>query len=210
MSTEPEVQSVYFDIAKSLSKLSNAEPAEGCVAVVNESIVSTGFTYKSSNGSTSSLSTTMCVMNYLSCMSGNKDVVEFYVYSENKKSSTDELTNVLTFFGVPYEIHRKLKYQRSSNTDCGHKTSHHITVKPCFKPKLYGTTTCPVCGDTFDRKSPRQKYCNHPKIAVCKVCHKVFQYRCDGKDKPVTCGNPECVKAVRRQHVLDMNKSRTK
>ena len=208
MSTEPEVQSVYFDIAKSLSKLSNAEPVEGCVAVVNESIVSTGFTYKSSNASTPSLSTTMCVMNYLSRMSGSKDVVEFYVYSEDKKSSASELTNVLTFFDVPYEIHRKLKYQRSSNADCGHKSSHHITVKPGSKPKLYGTATCPLCGDAFDRKSPRQKYCNHWKIGICESCHKVFQYKCDGKKKPRTCGDRKCVGALRVSLIGDARKKR--
>lgn len=213
MSTEQEVQSVYFDIAKSISKLSNVFPAEGCIAVVNNVIVSTGYTYKPHSADSPLSSVVMCAMNYLSCSSVNKDAVDFYLYSENKQNSADQLSSILSYMGVSYTLRSKSKYVRTSKKvkdGVVQPNTRKIIAKPGSKPKLYGTTTCPVCGDTFDRKSPRQKYCNHPKIAVCKVCHKVFQYRCDGKDKPVTCGSPQCVKAIRRQHVLDMNKSRVK
>ena len=68
------------------------------------------------------------------------------------------------------------------------------------------TKICPNCGETFQGKHNR-KYCNHPKIAICEVCKNVFQYKCNGKPKPHTCGKPECVKKF-RQKMLDKNSKR--
>lgn len=50
---------------------------------------------------------------------------------------------------------------------------------------------CIRCGIEFELKNSRQKYCGEMKIAVCCVCGKEFQYKCE-KDV-VTDRCPECV-----------------
>ena len=73
------------------------------------------------------------------------------------------------------------------------------------KPK---TLECPTCGDVFEQSYPRQKYCNHWKIGICESCHKVFQYKCDGKKKPKTCGDRKCVDKLRVRIISDARKKR--
>lgn len=79
------------------------------------------------------------------------------------------------------------------------------------KPKkLYGTATCVRCGQVFDKTSPRQKYCNHWKVGVCKICGKVFQYRCKTGKVPRTCGSEKCVYEIRSRHMADLVKDQRK
>lgn len=70
------------------------------------------------------------------------------------------------------------------------------------------TLECPTCGDVFEQSYPRQKYCNHWKIGICESCHKVFQYKCDGKKKPRTCGDRKCVDALRVRIIGNARKKR--
>lgn len=50
-----------------------------------------------------------------------------------------------------------------------------------YKPKI-----CPICGETFEVKSARQKYCNRPVIRKCEVCGKEYQSKCT-VTYPKTC-----------------------
>ena len=43
---------------------------------------------------------------------------------------------------------------------------------------MYKPKTCPICGETFEVKSARQKYCNRPVIRKCEVCGKEYQSKC--------------------------------
>lgn len=66
----------------------------------------------------------------------------------------------------------------------------------------YGTRECKRCGKQFLATHPRQRYCNQWKIGVCPVCKKVFQYRCDSGQPPVTCGDEKCVSEVRSRNLV--------
>lgn len=85
-----------------------------------------------------------------------------------------------------------------------------VSVKKDKPKKLYGTATCVRCGQVFDKTSPRQKYCNHWKVGVCKICGKVFQYRCKTGKIPKTCGSEKCVHEIRSRHMLDLVKDQRK
>lgn len=96
---------------------------------------------------------------------------------------------------------------KSTSANCADKKVKK-KVNTSSRKKIYGTGTCPACGDQFDKVSHMQKYCNHWKIGICEVCGKVFQYKCEGKEKPKTCGSKECVHEIRRRHVMDLAKRR--
>lgn len=66
----------------------------------------------------------------------------------------------------------------------------------------YGTRQCKRCGKSFVATHPKQLYCNQWKIGVCRVCKKVFQYRCEAGQPPVTCGDEKCVSEVRSRNLL--------
>ena len=66
----------------------------------------------------------------------------------------------------------------------------------------YGTRECKRCGKQFVATHPRQLYCNQWKIGVCPVCKKVFQYRCESGQPPVTCGDEKCVSEVRSRNLV--------
>ena len=43
---------------------------------------------------------------------------------------------------------------------------------------MYKPKTCPICGETFEVKSARQKYCNRPVIRKCEICGAEYQSKC--------------------------------
>lgn len=126
--------------------------------------------------------------------------------------SDSYLAKVLNFCGAKYisEFPAESISHNSSNIsnkeEVNKGSSSKSKVKRTRKTKLYGVGVCPTCGDEFDKKSPTQVYCNHYKIGICKICGKVFQYKCEGKDKPVTCGSPECVYEARSRHMIEVNR----
>lgn len=134
---------------------------------------------------------------------------QIYVVSESYPTPVDgsELTRYLSLCGaevisfnkIGATLSNKSKELNASYSEC---CEHDTTKKRKHgfaEGNTYGTSTCPTCGKTFVKTSPRQKYCNTWRIGVCDVCHKVFQYKCSARNtsKPSTCGNPECVKSVR-------------
>lgn len=124
-----------------------------------------------------------------------------------------ELEKLLTVAGVTCISYNLFNLDSSCKNNASVKKSNvklksKKTKKLNSKKRIYGTGTCPVCGDQFDKLSPMQKYCNHWKIGICEVCGKVFQYKCEGKDKPKTCGSKECVHEIRHRHVMDLAEQR--
>ena len=57
-----------------------------------------------------------------------------------------------------------------------------------YRPKI-----CPICGETFIPKSPRQKYCKKEIKKICPICGSEYTVLCQpDKENPVTCSKPEC------------------
>lgn len=125
-----------------------------------------------------------------------------------------EFKKLLTLLGVTNISYNSInlnfccaKTTKQKKTKRKSKTQKTKTNKVKSK-KIYGTSTCPACGDQFDKLHPSQKYCNHWKIGICEVCGKVFQYKCTDKGKPKTCGSKECVHEIRLRHVMDLAQQR--
>ena len=104
--------------------------------------------------------------------------------------------------------------QDNTDTNVESMESHDTEVDDNKRPynqcgHTYGTRECKRCGKPFVATHPRQMYCNQWKIGVCPVCKKVFQYRCDSGQPPVTCGDEKCVSEIRSRNLMyrkDKNK----
>ena len=44
---------------------------------------------------------------------------------------------------------------------------------------MYKSKICPICGEQFNPKSARQKYCNKPIIRKCVICGSEYQSNCN-------------------------------
>lgn len=46
---------------------------------------------------------------------------------------------------------------------------------------------CEICGDIFHPNTYRQRTCGKPKIKICPVCGKQFEYLCKPDYIKITC-----------------------
>lgn len=146
---------------------------------------------------------------------------QVYVVSESYPTGVDcsDLSKLLGLCGAEYvsfnKLGAKLSKPRNSEVkakDVSKKVNKSHKHEQCDnhdnKPqtelpaKTYGTRTCKKCGREFVATHPRQLYCHQYKIGVCKVCHKVYQYRCSSYPDPETCDNPECRRANRIANLI--------
>ena len=164
---------------------------------------------------------------------GTEKLKDTQVYVVSEKYPWDrydsELAKLFQRLGVQYSCDARIgaTCSKSSKCVCHESTnpdntdtnvesveSHDTEVDDHKRPynqcgHTYGTRECKRCGKPFVATHPRQMYCNQWKIGVCPVCKKVFQYRCDSGQPPVTCGDEKCVSEIRSRNLMyrkDKNK----
>lgn len=157
---------------------------------------------------------------------GTEKLRDTQVYVVSEKYPRDrydsELAKLMQQLGVQYSCDARIGATGSKSSKCVcHKSTNSDTVRTDVESvcshdaevdnrkrpynqsgHTYGTRECKRCGKSFVATYPRQLYCNQWKIGVCPVCKKVFQYRCNGEQPPVTCGDKKCVSEVRSRNLV--------
>lgn len=212
---------MFSDIAKAVSKQSNAKIQQGCIAVVEPNCNVAAYAFsrciddkarKSCSGNCES-----CYL-YADAFTlllgklreyGISESVHVDMYCDADKSTASKLASSALFADktsesldvrVSYNKDDKKQYSTSTSAqakqiDSTAKNKKRSKPKPSVSKKVY-TRKCVRCGRQFDTTRTVQKYCYKPSIAVCCECGKVFQYRCSSKAVPKTCGSKECIDSI--------------
>ena len=73
---------------------------------------------------------------------------------------------------------------------------------------MYKAKTCPICGDTFNPISARQKYCNKAVTRECVICGKEYESTCNPTYSK--CCSKECTDKYTHKQSVASYKSITK